>query len=99
MQDGSHPYFLYDVIIFFGMKGFEAQGIFEVPERIFLGPPHMVYNDIYDLQPMLFEDTYFYAPARSDAVLIKMYGENYMQLPNRYGVHKENPDYLFTEEY
>ncbi len=25
-----------------GMKGFEAQGIFEVPERIFLGPPHMV---------------------------------------------------------
>ncbi len=57
------------------------------------------YDDIYDLQPMLFEDIYFYAPARSDAVLIKMYGENYMQLPNRYGVHKENPDYLFTEEY
>jgi len=42
MQDGPHPYFLYDVIIFFGMKGFEAQGIFEIPERIFLVPPHMV---------------------------------------------------------
>lgn len=57
------------------------------------------YEDIYDLQEILFEDVYFQAPAKPEIILAKMYGEDYMQLSNRYGVHKENPNYLFTEIY
>ncbi len=58
-----------------------------------------LFEDIYKTQPMLFENVYFEAPANPEKILEKMYGENFMQLPNRYGVHKENPELLFTEEY
>lgn len=57
------------------------------------------YEDIYDTHPMPFEHVSFEAPANVEEILIKMYGENFMQLPNRYGVHKESPNFLFTEEY
>jgi lipopolysaccharide cholinephosphotransferase len=57
------------------------------------------YDDIYELQKLKFEDTYFYAPARPDAVLSKMYGDDYMQLTCRYGIHKENRDLIFTDIY
>ena len=58
-----------------------------------------MYDDIYKTQPMLFEDIYFEAPAKPEEILTKMYGEDFMQLSSRYGVHKENPELLFTEEY
>ena len=58
-----------------------------------------MYDDIYKTQPMLFEDIYFEAPAKPEEILTKMYGEDIMQLSSRYGVHKENPELLFTEEY
>ena len=32
VQDGTRPYFLNDVLVFFGMECFEAQWIFKVPE-------------------------------------------------------------------
>jgi lipopolysaccharide cholinephosphotransferase len=57
------------------------------------------YDDIFGLKKLKFEHTYFYAPAKTDSVLIKTYGEDYMQLTARYGVHKENPDWLFTDIY
>lgn len=57
------------------------------------------YNDIYPTQSMMFENVSFASPANPGEVLTKMYGEDFMCLPNRYGVHKENPDLLFTEKY
>ena len=57
------------------------------------------YDDIYDTQPMLFEKFCFQAPAKPEIILTKMYGEDFMSLSNRYGVHKENPGLLFTDEY
>lgn len=57
------------------------------------------YNDIYPTHSMMFENVYFASPTNPDEVLTKMYGEDFMCLPNRYGVHKEDPDLLFTEEY
>ena len=57
------------------------------------------FDDIYETQSMLFENVYFEAPAKAEVILTKMYGEDFMLLPNRYGVHKENPNFLFTEEY
>ena len=57
------------------------------------------YNEVYPLHPMRFETVNFLAPANPDSVIRKMYGESYMQMPNRYGVHKENPEFLFTEIY
>ena len=57
------------------------------------------YDEIYPLKVMRFENANFLAPANHDSVIRKMYGNHYMQLPNRYGVHKENPDFLFTEVY
>ncbi len=57
------------------------------------------YEDVYETQPMLFENVFFEAPAQPKEVLAKMYGDDFMKLPNRYGVHKENPEWLFTEEY
>lgn len=57
------------------------------------------FDDIYRTHAMPFENVSFEAPARAEEILVKMYGEDFMQLPNRYGVHKENPDFLFTEKY
>ena len=57
------------------------------------------YDEIYPLKSMKFEDVNFLAPSNYDSVVRKMYGDRYMELPNRYGVHKENPDFLFTEVY
>ena len=57
------------------------------------------YDEIYETVLLEFEDTTFWAPADYDSVTRKMYGNNYMELPNRYGVHKENPELLFEEEY
>jgi lipopolysaccharide cholinephosphotransferase len=57
------------------------------------------YDDIFELQKLKFEDTYFYAPADPNTVLIKTYGEDYMELSSRYGVNKVNRDWLFTEIY
>lgn len=58
-----------------------------------------LFDEIYKTHPMLFENVYFEAPAKTEKILTKMYGNNFMLLPNRYGVHKENPDFLFIEEY
>lgn len=57
------------------------------------------YDDIYETYPMSFENVYFEAPAKPEEILVKMYGEDFLQFSSRYGVHKENPDLLFTEEY
>jgi len=57
------------------------------------------YDEIYPLKSMKFEYTSFLAPSNHDSFLRKMYGDSYMQLPNRYGVNKDNPEYLFTEVY
>ncbi len=57
------------------------------------------YEDIYEPIGMKFENVVFLAPANYDSVTKKMYGDDYMELTNRYGVHKEDPNFLFTEVY
>ncbi len=57
------------------------------------------YNDIYEPVMLEFENATFLAPINFDLVTKMMYGDNYMELPNRYGVHKENPELLFRELY
>lgn len=56
------------------------------------------YEAIYSEQLLKFEDTEFWAPADPDAYLRKCYAD-YMSMPNRYGVHTEDPELLFSEIY
>ena len=45
VKDSTCPYFLYDVLVFFGVECFKAQWVLEVPEWIFLVP----YADILEM--------------------------------------------------
>ena len=42
VQDGTRPYLLYDILIFFGVERFQAQRIFQVTECIFFAPSEVV---------------------------------------------------------
>lgn len=57
------------------------------------------YKDVYEPVQMQFEKVTFLSPSNYEIVTRKMNGDNYKELPDRYGVHKENPNRLFTEVY
>lgn len=42
IEDAPGPYLLHDILIFFRVEDFEAQGVFEVAEGVLLVPPKVV---------------------------------------------------------
>jgi lipopolysaccharide cholinephosphotransferase len=57
------------------------------------------YDAIFELQKLPFEDKEFYAPAKPEIFLSKMYGENFMELPGRFGVAAQDKDGVFNKIY
>jgi lipopolysaccharide cholinephosphotransferase len=57
------------------------------------------YDNVFELQKLPFEDTEFLAPAKPEVVLSKIYGENFMELPGRYGVAAHDKDGVFNKIY